>query len=165
MRTDDTESITLGDKPMINALADVRSTNIGKRTRIWQFCIVMEKAIIGDDCNINALCLIEGGARVGSRVTIKSGVQIWDGVTLEDDVFVGPNTTFTNDPFPRSKIYPDKCSPTLVENGASIGANATILCGVTIGARALVGAGSVVTKDIPSGEVWVGNPARFLRKI
>lgn len=150
---------------MIHPLSDVKSTNIGENSNIWQFCVVFPDAKIGSNCNICANVLIENDVTVGNNVTVKSGVQLWDGVTLEDNVFVGPNVTFTNDLFPRSKNEDWKLSKTLVKKGASIGANATIVCGVIIGENAMIGAGSVVTKDIPAGEVWVGNPARFLRKI
>ena len=150
---------------MIHPLSDVKSTNIGENTNIWQFCVVFPKAKIGTGCNICANVLIENEVVVGNNVTVKSGVQLWDGVTLEDNVFVGPNVTFTNDLFPRSKNSDWKLSKTVVKKGASIGANATIICGVTIGEGAMIGAGSVVTKDVPAGEVWVGNPAKFLRKI
>ena len=150
---------------MIHPLSDVKSTNIGDNTNIWQFCVVFPEAKIGTGCNICANVLIENEVIVGNNVTVKSGVQLWDGVTLEDNVFVGPNVTFTNDLFPRSKNSDWKLSKTVVKKGASIGANATIICGVTIGEGALIGAGSVVTKNVPAGEVWVGNPAKFLRKV
>ena len=150
---------------MIHTLSDVKSENIGENTNIWQFCVVFPHAKIGSRCNISAHVLIENDVVVGNNVTVKSGVQLWDGVTLEDNVFIGPNVTFTNDLFPRSKNPDWKLSKTIVKKGASIGANATIICGVTIGENAMIGAGAVVTKDVPAGEVWVGNPAKFLRKI
>ncbi|MCI7437098.1 MAG: N-acetyltransferase [Spirochaetia bacterium] len=150
---------------MIHPLSDVKSTNIGENTNIWQFCVVFPEARIGTGCNICAYVLIENEVVVGNDVTVKSGVQLWDGVTLEDNVFVGPNVTFTNDLFPRSKNPDWKLSKTVVKKGASIGANATIICGITIGEGAMIGAGSVVTKDVPAGEIWVGNPAKFLRKV
>lgn len=150
---------------MIHPLSDVKSTNIGENTNIWQFCVVFPEARIGTGCNICANVLIENEVVVGNDVTVKSGVQLWDGVTLEDNVFVGPNVTFTNDLFPRSKNPDWKLSKTVVKKGASIGANATIICGITIGEGAVIGAGSVVTKDVPAGEIWVGNPAKFLRKV
>lgn len=149
---------------MIHPLADVQSKNIGEGTIIWQFCVVLKNATIGKNCNINCQVLIENDAIIGDHVTIKPGVQIWDGITLEDNVFIGPNATFTNDLFPKSKNKEFKLIKTLVKKGASIGANATILAGVTIGENALVGAGSVVTKNIPDNEIWVGNPAKFLKK-
>lgn len=146
---------------MIHKLADCLNKNVPDSTNIWQFCVVLPEAKIGINCNICAGVLIENDVRIGDNVTVKSGVQLWDGVTLEDNVFVGPNVTFTNDITPRSKIYPEKFAKTLVKKGASIGANATILPGVTIGENAMIGAGSVVTKDIPSGELWIGNPAKY----
>ena len=116
--------------------------------------------MIGKDCNINALCFIENDVFVGDRVTVKSGVHLWDGLTVEDDVFLGPNVTFTNDKYPRSKHHPERFQRTTIRRGASVGANATILGGVTIGEHAMIGAGSVVTRDVPAGETWFGNPAR-----
>lgn len=145
---------------MIHKLADVQSSNIGIGTDIWQFCVVLKDAKIGNNCNINAHCLIESDVVIGDNVTIKSGVQLWDGITLKDNVFIGPNVTFTNDFLPRSKQYPQNFLKTMVESGASIGANSTIIGGVTIGQYAMIGAGSVVTKDIGMQELWYGNPAR-----
>lgn len=149
---------------MIHPLSDCKA-NIPVSTNIWQFCIIFPEAKIGDNCNICANVLIENEVTVGNNVTVKSGVQLWDSITVEDDVFIGPNATFTNDLFPRSKNPDWKLSKTVIKKGASIGANATILCGVTIGEKAMIGAGSVVTKDVPDGELWVGNPAHFVRKI
>ena len=140
-----------------NAL--VESANIGARTRVWAFAHILPGARLGADCNICDHVFIENAVRVGDRVTVKSGVQLWDGVTLEDDVFVGPNATFTNDPFPRSRQRPAAFTPTVVKRGASIGANATIMCGVTVGASAMVGSGAVVTHDVPANAIVVGNPA------
>lgn len=150
---------------MIHPLSDCKSNNIGKNTNIWQFCVVFPEAKIGDNCNICANVLIENDVSVGNNVTVKSGVQLWDGITVEDDVFIGPNATFTNDLFPRSKNPDWILTKTIIRKGASIGANATILCGITIGENAMIGAGSVVTKDVPDREVWIGNPARCIRKI
>lgn len=146
---------------MIHSSADVQSKNIGLNSRIWQYCIVLEKAQIGTDCNICSHCFIENDVIVGDRVTIKCGVQLWDGLRVGDDVFIGPNVTFTNDKEPRSRLYPEAFAKTLVKQGATIGANATILPGVTIGARSMVGAGAVVTRDVPAGAVVVGNPAQI----
>lgn len=155
----------MDDSIFIHPSADVQTTRIGSGTRIWQFVVVLPGAVIGKDCNLNAHCFVENDVTLGDRVTIKSGVQLWNGVHLDDDVFIGPNATFTNDLYPRSKQYPDKFLQTHIGAGASIGANATILCGRNIGARALIGAGSVITRDVPPDEVWAGNPARFVRKL
>ena len=151
--------------PKIHPLSDVQSVKIGDNTLIWQFCVILKNAQIGKHCNINCNVLIENEVLIGDNVTIKPGVQIWDGITLEDHVFIGPNVTFTNDHFPKSKNTDFHLRRTLIKKGASIGANATILGGVTLGENSLVGAGSVVTKDIPANEVWVGNPAKFLKNI
>jgi len=145
---------------MIHNLADVQSKNIGQNTNIWQFCVVLKDAIIGKNCNINAGVLIENDVLIGDNVTIKSGVQIWDGITLEDNVFIGPNVTFTNDFLPRSKQYPKKFLKTTIKKSASIGANSTIVGGITIGEYAMIGAGSVLTKDVGVQELWYGNPAK-----
>jgi acetyltransferase-like isoleucine patch superfamily enzyme len=147
----------------IHPLADVQSTNIGDGTMVWQFCVVLKNATIGENCNINCQVLVENEAVIGNNVTIKPGVQIWDGITVEDNVFIGPNVTFTNDRHPKSKNKDYLMEKTLVKKGASIGANATILPGITIGENAIIGAGAVVTKNIPAGETWVGNPARKLK--
>lgn len=148
----------------IHPLADVQTENIGAGTRIWQFCVVLAGAKIGANCNICAHVLIENDVVIGDNVTVKSGVQLWDGLRIEDNVMIGPNATFTNDLFPRSKeLYP--LLRTTVKVGATIGANATILPGVTIGEKAMVGAGAVVTKDVPPDVVVVGNPAKILRKL
>lgn len=140
-----------------NAL--VESDAIGAGTRIWAFAHVLPGARIGTDCNICDGVFVEGDVVVGDRVTVKCGVQLWDGVVLEDDVFVGPNVTFTNDRFPRSRQRPEKFLNTVIQRGASIGANATILPGLTIGRNAMVGAGSVVTENVPTNAVVMGNPA------
>lgn len=150
---------------MIHPLSDCQNTHIPESSNIWQFCVVLPGASIGENCNICSHCFIENDVVIGNDVTIKCGVQIWDGITLEDRVFVGANVTFTNDRHPRAKNADWKMEPTMVKRGASIGAGSTILCGVTIGEDAIIGIGSVVTKDIPAGEVWVGNPARFLKKV
>jgi UDP-2-acetamido-3-amino-2,3-dideoxy-glucuronate N-acetyltransferase len=140
--------------------AIVESTRIGRGTRIWAFAHILPGAVLGEDCNICDGVFVENDVVVGNRVTVKCGVQLWDGVRLEDDVFIGPNATFTNDLFPRSRQRPEAYTPTRVRTGASIGANATILAGVTIGERAMVGAGAVVTKDVPPSAIVTGNPAR-----
>jgi UDP-2-acetamido-3-amino-2,3-dideoxy-glucuronate N-acetyltransferase len=138
------------------------SDDIGPRTRVWAFAHVMKGAVVGADCNIGDHAFIESGAKVGDRVIVKNGVLIWDKVTVEADVFLGPNMVFTNDMNPRVafKNPPERFLPTLVKRGASIGANATIVCGVTIGEQAFVGAGSVVIRDVPAHALVVGNPAR-----
>ena len=150
---------------MIHKLADVQSKQIGADTRIWQFVVVLSQATIGQQCNICSHCLIENQVVIGDRVTVKSGVQIWDGITLEDDVFIGPNVTFTNDKMPRSKKIIEDYPQTLIRKGASIGANATILPGIEVGENAMVGAGSVVTKNIPANQLWLGNPAKYIRDL
>lgn len=145
---------------MISKLSDVQTKNIGNNTRVWQFCVILEDAIIGDNCNICSHIFVENDVQIGNNVTIKCGVQIWDGITIEDNVFIGPNVTFTNESIPRSRVL-DKSNfkRTLVKKGASIGANATILPGIEIGEYALIGAGSVVTKDVPNHTFWYGVPA------
>lgn len=146
---------------MIHSLSDVQSISIGDNTNIWQFCVILKGAKIGDNCNICSHCFIENDVVIGSNVTVKCGVQLWDGVTLEDNVFIGPNVTFCNDKTPRSKAHLQNVLKTTVKKGASIGANATILPGITIGENAMIGAGSVVTKDVPDNTTMVGNPAKI----
>jgi UDP-2-acetamido-3-amino-2,3-dideoxy-glucuronate N-acetyltransferase len=147
----------------IHPLACCESENIGAATRIWAFAHVLQGAVVGAGCNLCDHTYVEGGARLGDRVTLKNGVAVWEGVTLRDDVFVGPFAVFTNDPVPRAAPYrtPRRdLRPTVVERGACIGANATIMCGVTIGEYALVGAGAVVTRDVAPYALVVGAPAR-----
>ncbi len=143
----------------IHPLSDVQSKNIGKRSKVWQFCVILPDAVIGEDCNICSHCLIENDVIIGNQVTVKSGVQIWDGIVIENGVFIGPNVTFCNDKYPKSKQYPDQFMKTVIRKGASIGANATILPGVEVGEKSTIGAGSVVTKNVPSSSVVYGNPA------
>jgi acetyltransferase-like isoleucine patch superfamily enzyme len=143
----------------IHPTADVQSNKIGDDTVIWQYTIVLSGATIGNNCNINSHCFVENDVLIGNNVTVKCGVYIWDGITIEDNVHIGPNVTFTNDLYPRSK-HNFEISKTILKHGASIGANATIIAGNTIGAFALIGAGSVVTKSIPNNTLWMGNPAR-----
>lgn len=149
---------------MIHPLSDCKAP-ISDNTNVWQFCVVFPNAVIGNNCNICSHCLIENDVVVGDNVTVKCGVQLWDGIRVEDNVFIGPNVTFTNDKYPRSKQYPEQFWKTTIKKGASIGAGAVILCGVTIGEKAMIAAGSVVTKDVPEGELWMGNPAKYVRKI
>ncbi len=140
------------------------SAQVGDGTRIWAFAHVMKGAVIGSRCNIGEGAFVEGGARLGNHVTVKNGVCIWDLVTCEDYVFLGPNAVLTNDPVPRShpefQGHPEKWKPTVLREGATVGANATIVCGTTLGAWCFVGAGSVVIRDIPAHALVVGNPAR-----
>ena len=147
----------------IHSLADVAPCEIGEGTRVWQFVVILKGAKIGQDCNICAHTLIESDVIIGDNVTVKSGTHIWDGARIEDDVFIGPNATFTNDRMPRSKQYPDIFLSITLKKGCSIGANATLLPGITIGEKAMVGAGAVVTKDVPDYAVVVGNPAKIIR--
>lgn len=137
------------------------SRSVGDGTRVWAFAHVLPGAQIGSDCNICDHVFVENDVVVGDRVTIKCGVQLWDGIRLANDVFVGPNVTFSNDRFPRSKQYPDEFLRTVVAEGASLGAGAVILPGIRIGRNAMVGAGAVVTKDVPANAIVVGNPARI----
>lgn len=149
----------------IHPLSDTLSNNIGKGTRVWQFAVVLKNAQIGQDCNICAHTLIENDVVLGNNVTVKSGVYLWDGTTIGNNVFIGPCATFTNDKMPRSKVYPDSFSKITIEDHASIGANATLLPGIRIGKHAMIGAGSVVTRDVPPYAVVVGNPAKIIRYI
>ncbi len=149
----------------IHELADVNCESIGAGTRVWQFVVILKGAVIGEDVNICSHCLIEADVIVGNRVTIKSGVQLWDGLRIEDDVFIGPNVTFSNDKFPRSRKYLETYVETKISRGASIGAGATLLPGVIIGPGAMVGAGAVVTKSVPPNAVVTGSPARIVRYV
>ena len=148
---------------MIHKLADCQAP-IPESTRVWQFCVIMPKAQIGENCNICSHSLIENDVVVGNNVTIKCGVYLWDGMRIEDNVCIGANVTFTNDKYPRSK-QPFDLLPITIKKGASIGAGAVVLGGITIGENAMIGVGSVVTHDVPAGELWYGNPARFIRKM
>lgn len=148
---------------MIHKLADCQA-QVPESSNIWQFCVVLPKAKIGENCNICSHCLIENNVVIGNNVTVKCGVYLWDGMTIEDNAFIGANVTFTNDKYPRSK-QPFELLPITIKKGASIGAGAVVLGGITIGENAMIGTGSVVTHDVPAGELWYGNPARFVRKI
>ena len=150
---------------MIHPLSDVRCRSIGKDTRVWQYAVILEGARIGANCNICSHVFIENRCIIGNNVTIKNNVMIFDGVTIGDDAFIGPSVTFTNDMLPRSErsgTRTREAVPTKIGAGASIGANATILCGVTVGDHAMIGAGSVVTKDVPDHALAFGNPARIM---
>ena len=149
---------------MIHKFSDVQTSNIGENTSIWQYCVVLSGASIGDNCNICSHCFIENEVIIGNNVTIKNGVQIWDGISIADNVFIGSNVTFTNDKHPRSKVYSKELLTTHIESNASIGANSTILPGITIGRSAVIGAGSVVTQDVKANVTVVGNPAREVIK-
>lgn len=151
--------------PKIHPLSDVQSITIGQETKIWQFVVILPHAVIGENCNICAHTFIENDVIIGDEVTIKNGVYLWDGLRVEDKVFIGPNVTFTNDKYPRSKSYPSQFQNTLIKKGASIGAGSIILGGVEIGQNAMIGAGSLVTQDVPPNELWYGSPAQFVRKI
>ena len=145
--------------------AIVETKNIGQDTTIWGFVHILKNARIGKNCNICAFCFIENEVIIGNYVTVKSGVYLWDGITIEDYVFIGPSATFTNDKKPRSKVYPEKYLETIIETGASIGANSTIIPGITIGKYSMVGAGSVVTKNVEDFTLVTGNPAKFKKYI
>ena len=140
---------------MIHHQSDIQSKNIGKNTNIWQYCVILPDAKIGENCNICSHVFIENDVNIGNNVTVKCGVQLWNGVTLEDNVFVGPNVTFCNDKYPKSKNTNFKLEKVLVKKGASIGANATILPGVTIGENAMIAAGSVVVKDVAANTTFI----------
>lgn len=153
--------MNLKDKFYKHSTALVEANHIGEKTKIWAFCNILKGARIGSDCNICDHVFIENDVFIGNKVTVKSGVQLWDGIKIEDNVFIGPNVTFTNDKFPRSKKYLKEYPKTIVKKGASVGGNATILPGIIIGENAMVGAGAVVTKNVPANAIVVGNPARI----
>jgi len=144
----------------IHPTADVQSKNIGEGTMVWQFAVILPGAIIGKNCNINCHTFIENDVQIGDNVTVKSGIFIWDAIRIEDNVFLGPNVVFTNDVRPRSKQKADY-PLTILKKGASIGANTTILAGVTIGKYAMTGIASVVTRNVPDHALVYGNPARI----
>jgi UDP-2-acetamido-3-amino-2,3-dideoxy-glucuronate N-acetyltransferase len=148
----------------VHPLSDVQTKNIGDETTIWQYSIILEDAIIGSNCNINCHTFIENDVVIGNNVTIKSGVYLWDGITIEDDVFIGPNVTFINDKFPRSKS-PFELQRIIIGKGASIGAGALIMGGINIGEYSLVAAGSIVTKDVPDYTLVLGQPAKTIYKV
>lgn len=146
----------------IHPLADVKSNRIGKDTLVWQYAVIMEDVTIGKNCNINCHTFIESGVNLGNNVTVKAGVYLWSGIQISDDVFIGPNVTFTNDKYPRSKQYSDEYLPIIIGKKASIGAAATILGGLTIGEYALVAAGALVTKNVPARALVLGAPAQIV---
>lgn len=143
----------------VHPLADVQTGRIGRDTKIWQFCVVLPGASVGANCNICASCFIENDVVVGDNVTVGNGVSLWDGMRVENDVFIGPNAVFTNDKLPRSKRGAGACAQTVLKRGAFVGANATILPGVTLGENCVVGAGAVVTRSVPPNAIVAGNPA------
>ena len=154
---------------MIHPLSDTQSENIGDGTNVWQFTVILPGAVIGRDCNIGANCFIEKDVQIGDGVTIKNGVQVWDRIVIEDGAFIGPNATFTNDLLPRSRYgaasKEPEFMPAVIGKGASVGANATIVCGVSIGRYAMIGAGSVVSSDVPEFSLVYGNPARLRGRV
>lgn len=149
------------EQPFIHPTAEVQTSNIGAGTSVWQYCVVLKGAVIGQNCNLNYNVFVENDVIIGNNVTVKSGVQLWDGLRIEDNAFISPNVAFTNDFAPRSKVYPNKFLTTTVKEGASIGANSTIIGGITIGKYAMIGAGSLVTKSVPDYNLWYGHPASF----
>ena len=167
MQTETAESV------FVHPHALCESDRVGPGTRIWAFAHVMRGARVGRDCNIGDHAFVESGATIGDRVTIKNGVMLFRGVSVEDDVFIGHNVTFINDMYPRATTPEGSLqteadwtvAPTLVKKGASIGSSCTILANVTIGENAILGAGSVITKDVPPNTIAAGNPAKILRKI
>jgi UDP-2-acetamido-3-amino-2,3-dideoxy-glucuronate N-acetyltransferase len=147
---------------MIHEKAEVQSKNIGINTYVWQHAIILSRAIIGENCNINCHTFIENDVILGNNVTIKSGVYLWDGIHIENNVFVGPNVTFTNDKYPKSKSSPENFQKTIIKEFASIGAGAIILGGIEIGQYSLVGAGALVTKNVPANAIVIGSPAKII---
>jgi len=148
----------------IHPQALVESREIGPRTRVWAFAHVLAGARIGSDCNLGDHVFVESGVTLGNNVTVKNGVSLWEGITVENDVFIGPNSVFTNDLNPRAFIKKrgKELLPTRLCEGSTIGANATILCGITVGAYAFVGAGSMVLRTVPDFGLVVGSPARHI---
>jgi acetyltransferase-like isoleucine patch superfamily enzyme len=148
---------------MIHPLDDVQTIQIGDKTSVWQFAVILKNAKIGSHCNINCHTFIENDVVIGDNVTVKSGVYLWDGIRVEEFVVIGPNATFVNDLYSKSKQYPTEFQQTYLRKGCSIGANTTIVCGNEIGENTLIGAGSVVTKNMPPNSVCYGNPCKLIR--
>ena len=149
------------EKPyFVHQLADIQTENVGENTRIWQFVVVLKGAKIGKNCNLNCHTFIENDVVLGDGVTIKSGVYLWDGISIGNNVFIGPSVTFVNNPYPKSMQYPDKHIGATIENNVSIGANATIMGNITICEGAMIGAASMITKNVPAYTLWYGNPAK-----
>lgn len=147
---------------MIHPLSEVKTMQIGDNTFVWQYSVILQGAVIGNNCNINCHVFIENDVLIGNNVTIKSGVYLWDGITVADNVFIGPNVTFANDKMPRSKQYPESFQRTIIEEGASIGAGSIVLGGISIGKYAMVGAGALITKDVPPRALVIGQPSRII---
>ena len=152
-------------KTFVSNYSDVKTKNIGENTLIWQFVVILKGAVIGSNVNICSNCFIESDVKIGNNVTIKNGVNIYNGIHIEDNVFIGPNVTFTNDMFPRSKDHSKKVLKTIIKSGASVGAGSVILPGLTIGTNAMIGAGSLVSRDIPDYNLAYGNPVKIIREI
>jgi len=150
-------------KFFIHPSSDVQTKKIGIETVIWQYVVVLKGAVIGKNCNLNSHTFVENDVIIGDNVTLKCGVYVWDGTIIEDNVFIGPNATLSNDKYPKSKTKPSSFKKIVLKEGCSIGANATILPGITIGKNALVGAGAVVTKDVNENQIVIGNPAREIK--
>lgn len=152
----------MSNESLIHHLATVETQNLGINTRVWQYVVILPRAQVGAECNICSHCFIENDVVIGNRVTIKSGVQLWDGLRVADDVFIGPNASFANDRFPRSKQHSANYLETHIDAGASIGSGAVILPGLKIGRKAMIAAGSVVTRSVPPYAMVRGNPARIV---
>lgn len=153
------------NKPIIHKSSDVQSNLIGNGTIIWQFCVVLPRAVIGENCNINCHTFIENEVEIGNNSTIKSGVYLWDGIKIGNSVFIGPNVTFTNDKYPKSKKRPSSFQETIIEDFVSIGAGSIIMGGITLKKGCMIGAGSLVTKSVGENELWMGSPAILIRKL
>ncbi len=160
-RTGRNHQIATAQEYFIHRSADVQTTNIGKNTNIWQFSVILNGAEIGSGVNICSHCYIENDVIIGNHVTVKNGVCIFDSTTIEDDVFIGPNVTFTNDKWPRSKVFPKKFPRTVIKRGASVGGGSVLLPGIIIGEGAMIGSGSVVAKDVPPQAIVYGDAARI----